>query len=239
VVKITSGTGAGQYGTIDDVLNPTTLSMQSNWAVQPDSTSTFSVFLGNLGNSEVYFWPNPDNNSLPGNDFILSMGGTLVPPINTDVTPAGLTGTPCLQWRVLAHELGHTLGLRHGGTDQNAYKGSNYLSLMSYSWTLACSTEASVQSYSGASDPTFDDWANLQHNFIDSMIHMGNTEGLAYGNDPEYLQFTPEPSPADYVVVNGAADTTPPVVSITSPAAATGYGERDGQRASRFGDRVL
>ncbi len=219
VVKITSGTGAGQYGTIDDVLNPTTLTMLSNWTTPPDSTSTFSIFLGNTGNSEVYFWPGPDNNSLPGNDFIVTMGPTLAPPLTGDVTPPGLTGTPCMQWRTLAHELGHTLGLRHGGTDHNAFKGSNYLSLMSYSWSLACATQSTVQSYSGATDPTFDDWSHLQHNFSDSMIHLGNTEGLAFGANPEDLQFTPEPNFNDYITVNGPTDTTPPVVKIQSPAA--------------------
>ncbi|HTQ57960.1 MAG TPA: Ig-like domain-containing protein [Bryobacteraceae bacterium] len=219
VIKITGGKGAGQYQTINDELNSTTLQTIGNWTTVPDSTSTFSILLGNLGNSEVFFWPSPDNNSLPGNDFMVATGPTQVPPYAKNVTPAGLTGTPCLQWRVMAHELGHTLGLRHGGTDHYQFKGNNYLSLMSYSWQNVCNTASAVQSYSGANDPTFDDWANLQHNFSDAMLHLGNTLGLAFGTFPEDQQFTPETSFADYVNTNGPTDTTPPVVAIKSPAA--------------------
>jgi hypothetical protein len=219
VVKITSGTGAGQYQTIQEVLNPTTLQTYGNWTTNPDSTSTFSIFKGNLGVAEEYIFASPNYNSMPGNDFMLAMGASTVAPFDKDVTPAGLTGTPCMQWRTLAHELGHTLGLRHGGNDTTAYKGSDYLSLMSYSWQLQCNVLSAVQSYSGSTDPTFDDWTHLQHNFPDSMMHLGNSLATGYGGDSEEDQNTPELSFVDYVNTNGPTDTTPPAVTVQSPAA--------------------
>jgi hypothetical protein len=124
-----------------------------------------------------------------------------------------------MQWRTLAHELGHTLGLRHGGNDTTAYKGSDYLSLMSYSWQLQCNVLSAVQSYSGSTDPTFDDWTHLQHNFPDSMMHLGNSLATGYGGDSEEDQNTPELSFVDYVNTNGPTDTTPPAVTVQSPAA--------------------
>jgi Big-like domain-containing protein len=222
VVKITAGTGAGGYGTIQGFNEGNEIVLYNEWVVVPDDTSQFSVLAGNMGRAEVFINPNPDYNSLPGNDLILSFGELAVEP-NTAYdmfkTPSGeyLLGTQCQFWRVLAHELGHTLGLRHGGTDNNAYKGSNYQSLMSYSWQNVC--DGAVYSYSGTGDPTFDDWANLQGDFSNAMIHLGNTVGAAYGTDPETNQFTPELNFIDYVNQNGPPVTTPPTVSVQSPKA--------------------
>ena len=216
VVKITGGTGEGQYAIVTAIPNSTTLQAGANWTTAPNHTSTFSLLLGNQGVSEVFFWPSPDANSLPGNDLMLTMGAWAYPPVSS---PNGLLGTPCGQWRVLAHEMGHTLGLRHGGTNFDAYQGTDYLSLMSYSWQNECNPISQVQSYSGAKDPTFDDWANLQFNFSDSAIHLGNSLGLSFGDFPEVGLETPELNGVDYINVNGPISGTPPVVAITSPAA--------------------
>lgn len=215
VVKITGGTGAGQYQVIDQELNPTTLQLYGTWTTNPDFTSTFSIFSGSTGLSEVFINPDPDDNSLPGNDLMVTFGTAANVPFKT---PNGLLGTPCAQWRTLAHELGHTLGLRHGGIDNDAFKGTAYQSLMSYSWQLQCNVVSPVQSYS-ASTNTFDDWANLQHNFADSQMHLGNTQGLSFGTFSEVDQTGPEQNMADYVNQNGPIDSTPPVVAITSPKA--------------------
>jgi uncharacterized repeat protein (TIGR01451 family) len=76
---------------------------------------------------------------LPGNDFIVTLGsfdwlaargGTCLP---------GETSTSCGRREAEAgtfmHELGHTLGLQHGGSDSINCK-PNYLSVMSYSFQL-------------------------------------------------------------------------------------------------------
>ncbi|HEU5422300.1 MAG TPA: hypothetical protein VFU72_02070, partial [Nitrolancea sp.] len=56
-------------------------------------------------------------------DFIISFGGT------------GGPGVPQQQAGTLMHELGHNLGLRHGGNENTNYK-PNYLSIMNYLYTL-------------------------------------------------------------------------------------------------------
>ncbi|MFL6193434.1 MAG: hypothetical protein ACJ75H_04645 [Thermoanaerobaculia bacterium] len=62
---------------------------------------------------------------LPGNDFLVTMGGF-----------AGQTGTIQQQAGTLMHEFGHTLNLHHGGGD-DANRKSNYLSIMSYTYQLS------------------------------------------------------------------------------------------------------
>ncbi|WP_158823340.1 hypothetical protein [Granulicella sp. S156] len=58
--------------------------------------------------------------SIPGRDFIVSLGGF-----------TNQVGTPAMQAGTFMHELGHALGLRHGGYDDYNYK-PNYLSIMNY-----------------------------------------------------------------------------------------------------------
>jgi hypothetical protein len=62
--------------------------------------------------------------SIPGRDFIVSLGGF-----------TGAVGTRQEQAGTLMHELGHTLGLRHGGRDNIHFK-PNYVSVMNYSFQL-------------------------------------------------------------------------------------------------------
>jgi len=63
--------------------------------------------------------------NIPATDFIVSLG-TFV--------PAG--GTRWEKLGTFIHELGHTLGLTHGGTDHVNYK-PNYLSIMSYTFQMS------------------------------------------------------------------------------------------------------
>ena len=57
-------------------------------------------------------------------DFIVSMGGW------------GAQGTSTAREGTFIHELGHNLGLRHGGNDHTNYK-PNYLSVMNYSFQIS------------------------------------------------------------------------------------------------------
>ena len=61
---------------------------------------------------------------VPGNDFVITLGGW------TRINNHGV-GTTDQQAGTFMHELGHTLGLRHGGLD-NANCKPNYMSVMSY-----------------------------------------------------------------------------------------------------------
>jgi murein DD-endopeptidase MepM/ murein hydrolase activator NlpD len=74
---------------------------------------------------------------LPGNDFIVSLGGWGVRADGTE----GWTGNPDdvgtsrQQKGTLMHEFGHNLGLHHGGDDDINYK-PNYLSIMTYTFQM-------------------------------------------------------------------------------------------------------
>ncbi len=198
----------------DGVTGNVVFNLSAPLSPAPAMGDTVSFLDGSTGLSEVAFAPAPDNNSLPGNDFIVSAGAMGV-----------LQGVPpnqCMEAETASHELGHTLGLRHGGNDQNAFKsGPIYQSVMSYTWQLDCTPVPQLPNYSSAGDKTFDDFANLQFNFSDVQFHVSTSLGLGRGEGyPSDLQFqTPEQTLLDAIAKNGPLDTVPPVVAITSPAA--------------------
>jgi hypothetical protein len=216
-IKITSGNDAGDIVGILalDPIIPNKLIVQPFKTI-PNPSSTFAYIGGSSGVSEVYFYPSPDNNSLPGNDFMLTVG-------NTFVNPEGYLTNACIQWRTLAHEMGHTLGLRHGGVDHTPFN-ANYQSLMSYSYQLNCNGISPVQAYSTAGDPVFDDFANLNHQFAQVFFHSGNSLGKGYGGAAESTQQTPEQTFQDYINQNGPIDVVKPVIAITAPAAGSQVG---------------
>ena len=63
---------------------------------------------------------------LPGNDFMVTLGGW------SPLSIQAVGGQQAVEAGTFMHELGHTLILRHGGTDDINCK-PNYLSVMSYS----------------------------------------------------------------------------------------------------------
>jgi hypothetical protein len=207
LVKITAGTGAGQIRYITGNTS-SQLSIGPNWATAPDNTSVFTLLAGNSGLGELYVKPSPDFNSIPGNDLIISLGGF-------GVNAGGWLANAKIQERTLAHEIGHNLGLRHNGISNNPNNNPNYHSLMSYAYQLQ--VPSTVNSYSGAGDPVFNDWANLRMDFQNYDIHLGNTLDLGTGVPP--APDSPEPTIADYQALNSASpDLTPPAVLITAPA---------------------
>ncbi len=75
---------------------------------------------------------------LPGNDFVVSLGGfgNQGADLDQDGLADAMVGTVSQQAGTFVHELGHTLGLRHGGGD-NLNDKPNYISIMSYTFQLA------------------------------------------------------------------------------------------------------
>jgi hypothetical protein len=68
---------------------------------------------------------------LPGNDFLVTLGGWS---LNTNTT-ASANRLVNFQAGTFMHELGHNLGLRHGGNENLNYK-PNYFSVMNYLYQL-------------------------------------------------------------------------------------------------------
>ena len=127
-----------------------------------------------------------------------------------------------LQWRTIAHELGHTLALRHGGNNQDAHKAAAiYQSLMSYTHQLE--PTSTVNSYSNSSDPTFDDWSYIKLDFQNSLVAVGNSfrkDIPNYHGDNFEEQVVPLDviSPGDFAVtdvsVNGGDSQRSRITSI-------------------------
>ncbi len=217
-IKITSGRGAGQVRMIA-ANNVTRIVVSRNWSTVPDGTSAFALIHGSSGRGELALQPSPDFNSRPGNDVVITLGGF-------GVTPGHFLGGSYVQWRTLVHELGHNLGLRHCGVDPDADTCINtpnaYLSLMSYAHqTTTPATYANrgvvpVNTYAGAADATFNDWANLKLDFQDTFAFLGNTFGKDPGNVP--MPDTAEMTIADAERINGGPlDLEPPVIKIVVP----------------------
>lgn len=72
-IKITTGAGAGQTLRITGFTG-NQMFVSPFYTTIRDTSSTFAYISGSSGVSEVFFYPNPDNNSLPGNDFMLTLG---------------------------------------------------------------------------------------------------------------------------------------------------------------------
>ena len=104
-----------------------------------------------LPNGQV-IWGVSGMAEFPGNDLFITLGGWPTP-----------GGTVAQRQGLFMHELGHTLGLDHGGGDPINYK-PNYHSVMNYTWTVpgfVASTNPYWQSwildYSNAVWPTLDE----------------------------------------------------------------------------------
>lgn len=221
-IMITQGQGAGQImrnglfvGSRYNCVEP--------WGVMPNGTSQFVLLHTAGGQAEALIRSTNNNHSLPGNDMIITLGGRGV--------TSGLLGSTADQWKTIAHEIGHTLGLRHGGNDNCQYKGQHYASLMSYSHQLrhfssdplinndvpptgVVTSAPVVNSYSDSSDPTFDDWSYLRYSTYDTLEHVGNTFLRAAGA-AEFEEFDLE----NYVETFGRfPNDSPPGIQTISPA---------------------
>jgi len=227
-VKIITGTGAGQIRKMDcEGSTPDRIRIVGDWATIPDDTSEFVLIQTYGGEGEVWFNSGPNFHSLAGNDIIISLAGY-------GPTPEGFLGSPYDQHETMIHEIGHTLGLRHGGNDDCEYKGGDYLSLMSYSHlsrfdttpfltnecavppTVAVDVEP-VTDFSYVTDATFYDWSNFDFAVYDSLLSIGNSQLNAFRTEP-----LGEMDVAEYTGRFGIPpDSAPPIIQIVSPGANT------------------
>ena len=81
-----------------------------------------------------------------GNDFMVSLGSWTLPNPAIAAHPAGV-GSRSEQAGTIMHELGHNLGLRHGGID-NANCKPHHVSVMNYAYQFPNSVPARPLSYS-------------------------------------------------------------------------------------------
>jgi len=214
VLKITTGTGAGQVRKITDNAQ-NTIQVSPNWSTNPDTTSSFILLHASSGIGEELLSKNTtDSNSLGGNDLVLTMRGF-------GIGAHHLLATPCEQWRSLTHEFGHNMGLHHCGTvdDQNVCKNSplSYLSVMSYAWQSQCVPLEGPGYSTTGNNNLFDDSANFNLVFSDVNTTMGNTSIGFLGSNGVVPQ-DQEPGLQNYNALNGPIDLFPPSVTITSPA---------------------
>ena len=200
-VEVLTGVGAGQIRVVSSFTTNKRPNVTPAWVTPPQAGDQLAFMIGSSGVAESGWQPHPDLNPHPGNDLMVTLAGF-------GINASGWLADQCVQWRTLAHELGHTLGLRHGGIDHFQYKGGDnvagigpvpapgaidsagtlyagppYDSLMSYSWQLDCPSQGSpggaavsnVQSYAGATDQVFDDWAHVRLDFQASSVHLGSS----------------------------------------------------------------
>ena len=135
---------------------------------------------------------------LPGNDFLVTLGDWTTPEGNPGGTAEQQAGT-------FMHELGHTLGLDHGGGDHVLYK-PNYFSVMNFHWQLPTQNTGWGLDFSRDELPPLDESNLLEsaglgfpvgsiHDSEEHLVHVG----------PAFMQRVPLVGPADY---NGDGDTS-------------------------------
>lgn len=171
----------------------------------PEEGDRFALLRSAMGMAENFLYDGTSGYGSPANSHSLPGGEIVVALGQEGPNPAGILGTALSLRRTIAHEIGHTLGLRHGGHDNCNHKGDDFLSIMSYShvdrsfasdplWKVdpPCSGQPrvnvigdhghafpTVNLFSDGSDTEgFDEWSYLRFGKYRSSFYLGNS-GLA------------------------------------------------------------
>ena len=194
--------------------------------------------VGSSGLAEIGFYGPSDDESIPGNDVIVSLQG-LRDPQNLRVPPLSPTSstipTPLgfLQGQTLLHELGHNLGLRHGGINSQTSsppghpnfvsafvnRTPEYRSVMNYSYQFYPDTAGTlVRDYSRSSGAgIFNDWANLKLDFSSYLDYLSVSTNKGRGGPIDAFQ-QPEPDIEVLQQIHGPFDGQSPVATIVQPS---------------------
>lgn len=150
---------------------------------------------------------------MPGSDFIVSLANC-----------CGLAPTDLQQSGTLMHELGHNLGLHHGGGDDKNYK-PNYISVMNYSFQfigLTRSGVANILDYSNIALDTLDEnnldeTAGVGANAAQVMTrkYIPPAAGSPAGTPGTYVTILDGSQPIDWNGDGSATSTSLPPLDIT------------------------
>jgi hypothetical protein len=136
---------------------------------------------------------------LPGNDFFVTLGHWRRYDDHQMAVPGG---TVDQQAGTFMHELGHTLGLRHGGADNLNHK-PNYLSVMNYHWQMPNANVGWQLDYSHGALPP------LVPNRLDEQVGIAAPEndGREVFVGPDPLRRVPVHGPLDWNRNGNSNDT--------------------------------
>lgn len=154
----------------------------------PNPGDQFVLGTGYAGDSEVFVYTNANNlHRLPGNDFAITLGAW-------GRRADGGLGNESKVWRSMMHELGHTMGLMHGGHDVECkFKGLDFLSRMNYSHSNRSFTNDVMPVYSNGCGSAVIDLTNgLPAALVNSFSDGTDPEGM---NEYAYLRMAPWGTP--------------------------------------------
>lgn len=172
----------GGFGTADERTEPAALAAKR-------LAYRYCIFAASKGDSS-----SSGQAEINGNDFMVTLGRWTLGEDRVENTADDVVGgTPRQQAGTFMHELGHTLGLRHGGGDHHLFK-PNYHSVMNYSWqTPRPGYDGSwVLDFSRQRLPTLDE----EH--LDERAGIGGHAGHFVPLGPGEAQLAPERGPVDW-----------------------------------------